>query len=82
MRAAVTGVPKVLGSSFRETQPSPKSPACVQARAGFFARQFEPPNSVELWGMRARHVDELVGQSVITGMRGTHPPSRGLSHPT
>ena len=29
-----------------------------------------------------RHVDELIAQSVITALRGTHRPGRGLSHQT
>jgi len=34
--------------------------------------------SVELG---VRHVDELIAQLVITGLRGTHRPSRSLTHP-
>ena len=32
--------------------------------------------------MMTRYGDKLIAQSVITGLRGTHRPSRGLSHPT
>jgi hypothetical protein len=41
-------------------------------RADFFARRFDLPNPVELWGMMTRRGDKLISQSVITGLRGTH----------
>jgi hypothetical protein len=32
--------------------------------------------------MMTRHGNKLIAQSVITVLRGTHRPTRGLSHPT
>src|SRR5258708_37418250 len=76
-RAADTGGPKVLGSNFRELRRlSPNTTRPASPRAEFFVRRFDLPNSVELWRMRAGHIDELIAQSVVTGLRGTHRLSR------
>ena len=70
-RAADTGVPKVLGSSFRELgRLSPNTTRPASARAEFFARRFDRALADE-----DRHVDELraIGDYGIVWNASTQP---------